>query len=100
MDKKMTLITQIRTEDYCYCKEEYEESVPTFVEEAIAEGVVLGHLTNGEVIKRILPEGDHTFVLKEDNQAVVNVYVGGVLIMRVDANWWDANWEATHETNS
>jgi len=100
MDKKMTLITQVRTEDYCYCKEEYEESVPTFIEEAIAEGVVLDHLTNGEVIKRTLPEGGHTFAQKVDGQPVIDVYVGGVLIMRVDYNWWNAKWEVTHEINS
>lgn len=101
MDKKMTLITQVRTEDYCYCKEEYEESVPTFIEEAIAEGVVLNHLTNGEVIMKMFPNnrvdivmGKVYFFTHDDEDEDFDEFA----VFNFD--WWNSRWEATYEANN
>lgn len=81
-----TILAQIRTEDYYYCKEEAEESVPTFIEEAIADSVVLDELTNGEVLMKMFPGAkitEETYVVFMDIEECNHPF---------DKAWWNSKW--------
>ena len=84
-----TILAQIRAEDYYYCKEEAEESVPTFIEEAIADSIVLGELTNGEVIQKMFPQ---MTVVEELTYAIVVKFYKDGFCLQFDLAWWNRTW--------
>jgi len=62
------------------------------VENAIKHGTLLpDNLTNGDMIKAMFPNlktGADPYIPS------VDIYVGGILMMRVDRNWWNAPYKA------
>ena len=52
---------------------------------AIPEGA-----TNGDVIETMLPNAE---IDTNPYSPSVDIFVGGILMMRVDRNWWDAPYK-------
>ena len=47
-------------------------------------------MTNGEKMKEVFPNLE---ISPDPYSPSVDIYVGGILMMRVDRNWWDAEYK-------
>lgn len=87
------LLIEIGNNEYYRCVEEAEESVPTDLEEAVANGIVLDGLTNGEVIQKMFPKAE---IVKKTKYDYVYWYVtighecGSS--WEINDDWWNRKW--------
>lgn len=91
----MKMLTDIDKSDYLYCLEEDNNEVSTSLEAAIANGVQLEDLTNGEVIMKLFPNGKTTVLYDINNNQVVIVDMGTTTMLGeivISKEWWDAKW--------
>lgn len=91
----MKMLTDIDKSDYLYCLEEDNNEVSTALEAAIANGVQLEGLTNGEVIMKLFPNGKTTVLYDINNNQVVIVDMGTTKMLGeivISKEWWDAKW--------
>ncbi len=93
----MKMLTDIDKSDYLYCVEEDSNEMSTPLEAAIANGVQLEGLTNGEVIMKLFPNGkvreDIYYNLDGLPMMVVDCgttkLVGEIVVFK---DFWDAKW--------
>lgn len=79
------LLIEISNNEYYRCVEEAEESVPTDLEEAIANGIDVNELTNGQAFMTMFPDAE-----VELTKYHACVRVDKTSIITFDLKWWNA----------
>lgn len=51
-------------------------------------------MTNGEKIEKIFPNLE---IGADPYSPSVDIFIGGILMMRVDRNWWDSQYKEVSE---
>lgn len=55
---------------------------------------IAGKITNGDMIKAMFPDAE---INVSPYSPSVNIYVGGILMMRVDRNYWNAPYKTENK---
>ena len=93
----MKMLTDIDKSDYLYCLEEDNNELSTALEAAIANGIQLEGLTNGEIIMKLFPNGNvrKDIYYNLDGLPMVVVDCGTTTLLgeiTVFKDFWDAKW--------